>query len=89
MASFGDNSTVFQKTASLGTGLRLETGEWTAGSSSSICIPSTFNRVISVVINADGTVSVTTIAEMSASNITATTSGTTSGKVVNYVAYGW
>jgi len=90
MASFGDNSTVFQRRASLGTGLSVETGDWTSGSTASICIPTTFTRVISYVSESgDGSCSVTTPVEISNSNLVATTNETTSGKVIKYIAFGW
>lgn len=90
MASFGDNSTVFQRAASLGTGLRIETGEWTSGSTTDVSIPSTFTRVISLILNSgDGSVFLTEIPEMSASFITGNVTNTTSNKIVSYVAFGW
>ena len=88
--SFGDNSTVFQRRASLGTGLAVETGDWTQGSAASICIPTTFTRVISYVSESgDGSCSVTTAVDISNGNLVATTNETTNNVVVKYIAFGW
>ena len=92
MAGFGDNSTagIFQRRAQLGTGLVLETGEWTGGSAASICIPTTMTQVISILTESgDGSVSLTTLADVSNGYIAGTTNETTSGVTVTYVAFGW
>ena len=85
--AFGDSSLTFQRGASLGTGLRLETGEWTGGSTTSICVPTNFTRVISFV--GDGTQALTGTPDVSNGFIVGTTNETTSSKVINYVAFGW
>lgn len=93
MAGFGDNSTagIFQRSASLGTGLRLETGEWTSGSTTDISIPTTFTQIISYVSDAggDGSCYLTEVAEISGDVISGTAANTTSGKTITYIAFGW
>lgn len=90
MSTFGDNSTVFQRSASLGTGLRIEAGAWTQGSTTDISIPTTFTTVISFVSESgDGSTSLTEYVEVSAGFLTGTTNETTSGVIITYIAVGW
>jgi hypothetical protein len=70
-------------------GLRVETGCYTHCDGTDLVLPSNFLEVISVVVNGDGTLQVIAIPDMSGTNIKASTSGTCSGKVINYVAVGW
>ncbi len=90
MSTFGDNSTVFQRAASLGTGLRFEAGAWTQGSTTDISIPTTFTTVVALVTESgDGSTMLTEYAEVSAGFITGTTNETTSGVIITYIAAGW
>ena len=88
---FSDSSVAIQRSGTIGAGgLRVETGEWTSGSTTDISIPSQFTRVISFISESgDGSCSLTESAEMSGSFITGATNETTSGKIINYVAFGW
>lgn len=88
--AFGDNSTVFQRAGTLPGGLRVETGEWTAGSTTDISIPTQFTRAISFISESgDGSTSLTELVEVSNGFLTGATNETTSGVVISYVAFGW
>jgi hypothetical protein len=89
--SFGDNSTVFQRGATIAAGgLRVETGEWTQGGSADISIPTQMTRVISYISESgDGSCSLTSPVEVSAGFLVGTTNETTSGVIISYVAFGW
>ena len=89
--SFGDNSTVFQKSGTIGAGgLRVETGEWTQGSTTDISIPTQFTTAISFISESgDGSCSLTELVEVSNGVLSGATNETTSGKIITYVAFGW
>lgn len=90
MAGFGDNSTCFQRGAVIPGGLRIETGCWTQGSTTDISIPTQLTTVISYISETgDGSAQLTEQVEISNSFLTGTTNETTSGVVINYVAFGW
>ncbi len=90
MSIFGDNSTVFQRAAALGTGLTLEAGAWTQGSTSDISIPTNFTTVVAFVSESgDGSASLTEYVEVSNGFLTGTTNETTSGKIITYIAAGF
>ena len=92
MAGFGDNTggLGLQRAGSVPNGgLKIEAGCWTKADATNLVIPSQFNQVISLIIN-DGTVRVIDVPVISSNgSICASTSGTPSGTVVNYVAYGY
>lgn len=90
MASFGDNSTVYQRAATIPGGLRIEGGCWTAGSDTSVHIPTQFTEVVCLVCGSEGLNEAPDITDGgNGRNIVATTGGTTSGKIVNYIALGY
>lgn len=90
MAGFGDNTTVFQRGASIPGGLRIECGEWTAGSTTDMSIPTHLTEVVALIVNTgDGSAQLTSRAEVSNSYIIGTTNETTSGVSVSYIALGW
>ena len=88
---FGDNSTVFQRSGTIGAGgLRVETGCWTSGSAADISIPTQLTTAVSFISESgDGSCSLTELVEVSDGYLTGSTNEDTSSKLINYVAFGW
>jgi len=88
--TFGDNTTHFQRVATIPMGgLKIEAGCYTAADSTVFRIPTTFTSVVAIVINGDTSLFVMSIPDISGSFITADVAATASGEIVNYIAVGW
>ena len=88
---FSDNTggAGLQRGGSIPTGgMRVEAGCWTKADATDLKIPTLFTEVISLVIN-DGTVRVVDVPDITPGFIFASTSGTPSGKLINYVSFGY
>ena len=89
VTEFGDNTTCFQRGSVIPAGgIRIEAGCFTRADVTDLRIPTQFTEVISLVVN-DGTVRVIDIPDITSGVIYASTSGTPSGTVVNYIACGF
>jgi hypothetical protein len=90
MPGFGDNTTHYQRDGVIPCGgIRVECGCWTEGTDATIYIPTQFTECIAMVVNSDISVFVETIPDVSTGFIVATTTNTTSGATINYVAFGF
>lgn len=92
MAGFGDNTTVFQRAATFGTGGKIEYGEFTSGTGSkSVSIPTRLSKVVMGMAIEDGTDGVQgtpTNQDVTGSTIDFTMSDATFGSL-HYIAMGW
>lgn len=90
MAGFGDNSSCFQRHAIVPGGLVVESGCWTQTSDATIYIPTQMATCVACVINTDSTegIGFSTVPCVSSGYIKGTCADG-SGKIINYVAFGF
>lgn len=86
MAGFGDNSTHYQRSATIPGGLRFEAGCYTACGDATLYIPTQLTAVVCIVCNSQV---MTDVPCISSGYIKGTLSDDANGKIINYVAVGW